>query len=245
MQSWLSSILNGRYSVSLCLFCSTHTRLHACSVAQSYLTLCDPMDCSPPGSSRQEYWNWVTISSSKGSSWPRDWMHIRCLLHLQNLQADSLPLSHLGSLLPHTWEPLQILAYPTKWSICSPSMGLHWYIIITPSLEFTSRLTFGVIHSMDLDKWIMTCIHHYQIQCIFNVLKVFCILHIYLLHSQCLEFTFFFFSVSMVLPDLGNIKVGVIQNVIFSDWHLSCNNKHLSFLQVFVQLKSSFLFSAE
>ena len=55
----------------------------------------------------------------------------------------------------------------------------------------------------------------------------------------------FFFSVSMVLTDLGNIKVGVIQNVIFSDWHLSCNNKHLSFLHVFVQLKSSFLFSAE
>ena len=25
--------------------------MHACSVAQSCLTLCDPMDCSPPGSS--------------------------------------------------------------------------------------------------------------------------------------------------------------------------------------------------
>ena len=34
----------------------------ACSVAQACLTLCDPMDCSPPGSSglgfsRQEYWS--------------------------------------------------------------------------------------------------------------------------------------------------------------------------------------------
>ena len=31
-----------------------------CSVAQSCPTLCDPMDCSPPGStgfSRQEYWS--------------------------------------------------------------------------------------------------------------------------------------------------------------------------------------------
>ena len=55
----------------------------------------------------------------------------------------------------------------------------------------------------------------------------------------------FFFSGSMVLPDLGYVKVGVIQNVIFSDWHLSCNNKHLNFLHVFVQLKSLFLFSAE
>ena len=57
----------------------------------------------------------------------------------------------------------------------------------------------------------MTCIHHYQIQSIFNVLKVFCIPHIYLLHSQPLEFTYlFFFPVSMVLPVLGNVKVGVM-----------------------------------
>ena len=35
--------------------------MHACSVAQLCLTLCDPMDCSLPGSSmkfsRQEYWS--------------------------------------------------------------------------------------------------------------------------------------------------------------------------------------------
>ena len=35
--------------------------VHACTVTRSCLTLCDPMDCSPPGSSvhgcpRQEYW---------------------------------------------------------------------------------------------------------------------------------------------------------------------------------------------
>ena len=33
-----------------------------CSAAQSYITLCSPMDCSPPGSSvhgfpRQDYWS--------------------------------------------------------------------------------------------------------------------------------------------------------------------------------------------
>ena len=42
-------------------------------VAQSCLTLCDPMDCSPSGFSvgfsRQE---WVAISFSRGSSQPRD-----------------------------------------------------------------------------------------------------------------------------------------------------------------------------
>ena len=48
-----------------------------CSVAQLYPTLCDPMDCSPPGSSVHgivlaRILEWVAISSSRGSSWPRD-----------------------------------------------------------------------------------------------------------------------------------------------------------------------------
>ena len=46
-------------------------------VAQSCLTLCDPMNCSPPGSSvcgisQVRILAWVAISSSRGSSPPRD-----------------------------------------------------------------------------------------------------------------------------------------------------------------------------
>ena len=46
-------------------------------VAQSCPTLCDPMDCSPPGSSIHGIFQargleWVAISFSRGSSWPRD-----------------------------------------------------------------------------------------------------------------------------------------------------------------------------
>ena len=46
-------------------------------VAQSCLTLCDPMDCSPPGSSVHgifQAWilEWVAISCSRGCSQPRD-----------------------------------------------------------------------------------------------------------------------------------------------------------------------------
>ena len=45
----------------------------ACSVAQLCLTLCDPMDCSPPGSSihgipQARMLKWVAISYSRGSS---------------------------------------------------------------------------------------------------------------------------------------------------------------------------------
>ena len=45
--------------------------------AQSCLTLCDPMDCSLPGSSvhwifQARVLEWVAISFSRGFSWPRD-----------------------------------------------------------------------------------------------------------------------------------------------------------------------------
>ena len=46
-------------------------------VSQSCLTLCNPMDCSPPGSSvhgifQARILEWVAISFSRGSSQPRD-----------------------------------------------------------------------------------------------------------------------------------------------------------------------------
>ena len=46
-------------------------------VAQSCLTLCNPMDCSPPGSSahgilQARILEWVDIPFSRGPSQPRD-----------------------------------------------------------------------------------------------------------------------------------------------------------------------------
>ena len=53
-------------------------------VAQLSLTLCDPMDCSPPGSYVHRIFQarileWVAISSSRGSSQPRDGTCISCI----------------------------------------------------------------------------------------------------------------------------------------------------------------------
>ena len=53
---------------------------------QSCPTLCDPMDCSPPGSSvhgilQARILEWVAISSSRGSSQPRDQIRLLGLLH--------------------------------------------------------------------------------------------------------------------------------------------------------------------
>ena len=49
----------------------------------SRVWLCDSMDCSPPGSYvhgifQARILEWVAISFSGGSSWPRDWTHVFC-----------------------------------------------------------------------------------------------------------------------------------------------------------------------
>ena len=59
-------------NVLLLKMCFIGTRAHAKS-PQSSLTLCDPMDCSPPGSSvhgilQARTLEWVAISSFRGSS---------------------------------------------------------------------------------------------------------------------------------------------------------------------------------
>ena len=46
-----------------------------------HVWLCNPMDCSPPGSSVREIsqtrmLEWIPISFSRGSSWARDWARI-------------------------------------------------------------------------------------------------------------------------------------------------------------------------
>ena len=53
-------------------------------VAQLYPTLCDPIDHSPPGSSvhrilQARMLEWVAMSSSRGSSWPRDQTQVSCI----------------------------------------------------------------------------------------------------------------------------------------------------------------------
>ena len=68
--------------------------------AQSCPTLCDSVDCSPPGSSlhgifQARILKWVAVSSSRRSS-PTQGLNLH-LLHLLHWQANSLPLSHQGS----------------------------------------------------------------------------------------------------------------------------------------------------
>ena len=62
-------------------------------VNQSCLTLCDPMDCSPPGSSvhgmlQAKILDWVAIPFSRVSSWPRDQTWV-CHMQANSLLSES------------------------------------------------------------------------------------------------------------------------------------------------------------
>ena len=64
-----------------CLCVCVYVHIYACVHAKSLqlcLTLDDPMDWSPPGTSVHEILQarvseWVSMPSCRGSSWPRDW----------------------------------------------------------------------------------------------------------------------------------------------------------------------------
>ena len=88
----------------------------------------------PMGFSRQEYWSGLLCPSSRGSSQPRDWTRVSCLLHWQ---AGSLLIVPPGKpnpvllLLLSRFSCVQLCAIPwTAAYQASPSMGFsrqeHW-----------------------------------------------------------------------------------------------------------------------
>ena len=83
------------------IYVSIQWDIHAS--VQWCLTLCDPMDCSPPGSSVHgtvpaRIVEWVAISPCRGFSQPRDQTGISCT---SSIEGSSLLLNHSGS---HTVE---------------------------------------------------------------------------------------------------------------------------------------------
>ena len=79
------------------ILCCMDTVLLAKSL-QSCLTLCDPVDNSPPSSSvhgilQARILEWVVTPFSRGSSQPRDGTRVSCV---SRTAGDSLPLSHQG-----------------------------------------------------------------------------------------------------------------------------------------------------
>ena len=85
-------------------------------VAQSCSTLCDPMDCSPPGSSvhgipQARILEWVAILFSRGSS------QCRGQTQVSHMGADALPSEPLG--IPITMHGISIYPLPNSFVLFS------------------------------------------------------------------------------------------------------------------------------
>ena len=95
----------------------TQTHVHrvgdAIQPSQSCRTLCNPMDCSPPGFSVHEILQarileWVAVSFSRGSSWPRDQTWVFCIAgrFFTIWATREVPIYSLGAVkrdLNHPW----------------------------------------------------------------------------------------------------------------------------------------------
>ena len=99
---------------------------------QSCLTLCDPMDYSPPGFSvlgilQARILKWVSMPSSRGSSRPKDWNHISYISC-----TDSWVLYHWH----HLGSPTLSLTLSLIW--VSPAGLLTGYPAINTEFSFTT-----------------------------------------------------------------------------------------------------------
>ena len=90
-----------------------HPCVCVCSVAQSCSTLCDPMNCSPPGSSvhgvsQPGILEWVAICYSQGPFKPGEWTYVSCM-------------SSIGRQILCNWATWEVYSplYPQKlpWSV--------------------------------------------------------------------------------------------------------------------------------
>ena len=115
-------------------------------VTQSCPTLCDPMDCSLPGSSVHGIFQaivleWVAISFSRGSSWPRDRTRVSCIVDRRftvwatgevpyKLKTQSIQFSHSvvsDSLRPHGLQHARLPCPSPTPRACSNSCPSSWW----------------------------------------------------------------------------------------------------------------------
>ena len=99
----------------MCVCVRACVRKHTQS-AQSRPTLCDPMDCNPPGSSvhgilQARILEWAAMPSSMDSSWLRDWTHLLQLLYRWVILYQYITGKKIGCIFHLTksfWVPQQL-----------------------------------------------------------------------------------------------------------------------------------------
>ena len=130
----IMTILNTQY-------CFQINAAAAAKSLQSCLTLCDPMDCSPPGSSvhgilQARRLEWVAMPSSRASSQPRDWTQVSCFAgRFFTAETQGKPSRLLASCILGL---LMILMQETaRWSHCMYVKVTQSCLILCDPMDYT------------------------------------------------------------------------------------------------------------
>ena len=109
-------------------------------------TLCNPRDCSPPGSSafgifQARILDWVAVSSFRGSFWPRDLIHVfwigkRILNHWATWEAQDNFNTRLSSV---QFSSVQSLSH--VWLFATPWIAARQASLSTTNSQSSLRLT--------------------------------------------------------------------------------------------------------
>ena len=121
-------------------------------VAQSCPALCNPMDCSPKGSSvhrilQERILEWVDMPSSRGSSWPRDWTQVSSMAdRLVTIWATRE--AHIPHYLSYCWWAFELfpvwglLLIVPLWSYLHIFLCVHMYVCTIELLSHKARHLF-------------------------------------------------------------------------------------------------------
>ena len=129
-------------------------------VAQLCLTLCDPVDCSLPGSSvhgllQARILEWVAISFSRGPSQLRDWTHVFCIVGRRFFFLTTEPSGKskhsldISSFLKRSFLEGSFPFYCFPLFLCIIQLGTFSYL---------SLLFFGTLHSVGYIFPILLCL---------------------------------------------------------------------------------------
>ena len=135
-----------------------------CEVNQSLPTLCNPMDCSLPGSSvhgifQARILEWVAISFSRGSSQSSDWTWVSCIVgrHFTIWTTREVPIKNNQHLLRARIEPVEhqisLVASGSElpkncigvWSLDLLKYHRSWFDVLTDCLYYN--------YSSEWERW--------------------------------------------------------------------------------------------
>ena len=144
---------------------------------QSCPTLCDPLDCSLPGSSdhrilQARILEWIAIHSSRGSSWFRNWTHVS---YSSCSAGEFFTTKSLGKPYTHTHTHTHTHVAVVQSLSCAQLFATSWTVARQASPSSTisqSLLKFMSIELVMLSNHLILC-HPLLLPSIFPSIKVF------------------------------------------------------------------------